>query len=74
MMLSGPSAARDAKDHEGLLIMVKGRSKPIRPTIEIDSVILDQCVNGYAALQVPGKTALSIKKVSRNEGKKRPKI
>ena len=32
MMLSGPSAARDAKDHEGLLIMVKGRSKPIRPT------------------------------------------
>ena len=32
MMLSGPNAARDAKDHEGLLIMVKGRSKPIRPT------------------------------------------
>ena len=32
MMLSGPSAARDAKNHAGLLIMVKGRSKPIRPT------------------------------------------
>ena len=32
MMLSGPSEARDAKYHGGLLIMVKGRSNPIRPT------------------------------------------
>ena len=31
MMLSESSAARDAKDHEGLVIMVKGCSKPIRP-------------------------------------------
>ena len=30
---------------------------------KLDSVILDQCVNGYAAL-VPGKTVLFIKKVT----------
>ena len=29
--------------------------------LEIDSAILDQCINGYVAL-VPGKTVLSIKK------------
>ena len=31
MILSGPIAAKDAKCHEGLLLVVKGRSKPIRP-------------------------------------------
>ena len=29
MMVSGPSIARDTKPHEGLLIIVKGHSKPI---------------------------------------------
>ena len=32
MMLSGPSVARDAKYHEGLLMMVKCRSKFISPS------------------------------------------
>ena len=41
----------------------RNNGKKSKYKLEIGSVILDQCVDGYAAL-VPGKTVLSIKKVT----------
>ena len=41
----------------------RNNGKKSKYKLDIDSVILDQCVNGYAAL-VTGKTVLSIKKVT----------
>ena len=41
----------------------QNNGKKSKYKLDIDSVILDQCVNGYAAL-VTGKTVMSIKKVT----------
>ena len=58
MILSGPSVAWDAYHHEGLLIIAKVRSKPIRPTnVTLFVLLLPLHTNGVARATPPKKSA-----------------